>query len=776
MIKKLIFVFLLISVSSLSAEITVTTVDFLEQMGLSFNSAGPVLIQMDAARNRIVVANTLSSSFTVIDGETQRVSNIPLSGRVLQHLKSAAMTLNKTTGDVYLIGIDCFFIISPDKNSSQTVETATQFETIAVDENSGNAFLAGRQNKSLGFYNASSKKFRVVNWLDFEENLLNLNATPPPPIRKVIADRALGQIIAIDGLTARLFLFEAKDGTFKESRQLSLHKGGRWHFAGYNQATHCLYLVIETDQRKVVQAAKIDVSKGSEEIIELPQLTEAVGINYSPKRDEVYIPYDNHPSVHVVDFKNNGAITEIKLPAFGNDASAIDFKNEKLYIASWAHGEIDVVDLKTRQFVKRMPGLGILPHMFNIAFNPHNNKLYIPKGATAVNGTFGAAISVLDPESEEMTKIYTGWAPMDLVEMKTRESFLVFNSEDHFAEVKPNGEIKMHALPFEYPIQASLNAENDVYLSYGAHQSYWPNVYIWDAKNGIITIHAEDLSFYDRRIPRQAQQMVMDKNGVLYFTQNNWGGEEQFLGRLEDDVRLFDIGRRLPLKENVLRETTQRILKYDAEANQLYLVKIGEQEQDASIFQVINLDSQKVAHRSEVGLAATDLKFNETHVFISNFASNTVSILDKNSFKQKTIETGDGPLKLCCLDRKVFVINHLGNSVQEIHKNGKTWKLPVNGLPDNIFVWNDKIVITMHEKNALHILQFDPVKKKFKSLHRFDYPFGDTRFNTRNASFYTNGQFGDAIYSITQGKVDKEGRLWVTDFLSGKLFILEDKN
>ena len=775
MIKKFIVLFCLFSFSSLNAEISVTTIDFLKQMGLKINSAGPVLVKLDAERNRIVVANTLSSSFTIIDGQTHRVMNIPLSGRVLQHLKSAAMTINSKTGDIYLIGIDCFFIITPEKNFSQTVETKIQFETIAVDENSGNVFLAGRQSKWMGFYQTKSKKFRMKKWLDFSENLLNLNATPPPPIRKVICDSTLNKLIAIDGLTAKLFLFNAKNSKLQHSRQLGLNKGGRWHFAGYNQSTHCLYLVIETDKRKVVQAAKIDIATGREEIVDLPQFTEAVGINYCANRDEVYIPYDNYPSVHVVDFKNSGAITEIKLPAFGNNASAIDFKNEVLYIASWAHGEIDVVDLKTRQFIKRIPNLGILPHMFNMAYNPFNNKLYIPKGATAVNGTFGAAISVLDPRTEKMTKIYTGWAPMDLVEIKDRNSFLVFNSEDQFAEVTADANFRIHKLPFDYPIQAALNPDNDVYLSYGAHQSYWPNVYIWDAKNGMLTIHADSLSFYDRRIPRQAQKMTPDKNGVLYFTQNNWGGEEQFLGRLEDDVRLFEIGKRLPLKDKVVRETTQRILKYDAELHQLYLVRIGEQEQDASIFQVIHLDSQKVSHRSEVGLCATDLVFTDQKIYFSNFESNTVSIFDKDTFEQNKVETGKGPLKLCCTGKRVFVINHLENSLQEITKNGKAWELPVEGTPNNIFTWHNKVVITSHKNDMLHILQFDPAKEKFNVLHRYEYPFGNTKFDTRNVSFYVNGQFGDAIYSITQARIDVEGRLWVTDFLSGKLFILEEK-
>ncbi|MFZ5517254.1 MAG: YncE family protein [Candidatus Zhuqueibacterota bacterium] len=775
LIKKLILSLCLSFVVPLHAEITVTTVDFLDAVNLNVNAAGPMLVKMDAERNRVVVANTLSSSVSIIDGATRGVANIRLSSRVLQHLKSDAMTIHAKTGDVYLLGIHCFFIISPEKQTAFTVTTATQFETIAVDEHSGNVFLAGRQSKSLGFFHARSGKFRMVDWLDFAEELMNLNATPPPPIRRVVLDRDLNRAIAIDGLTARLFLFDPGNCKLMETRQLSLNKGGRWHFAGYNQSTHSLYLALETDQRRVIQAARIGIAPNSETIIELPQLTEGVGITYFPDRDEIYIPYDNHPTVHVVNFKQNGMISEIKLPAFGNDASAVDFKNERLYIASWAHGEIDVVDLKTRQFVKRIPGLGILPHMFSMAFNPNDNQLYIPRGATAVNGAFGAAISVLNPVTEEMTKIYTGWAPIDLVAVNSRNSVLVFNSEDQFAEVNSDGQFQMHRLPFDYPICAGLNAAGDVSLSYGAHQSYWPDVYIWDAKNGILTLHTNDLSVYDRRIPRQAQQMAIDKNGVLYFTQNNWGSEEQFIGRLEDEVRLFEIGKRLPLKDQVTRETTQRILEYDAALHRLYLVRAGETDSENSIFQVIDLDSQKVIHRSETGRSATDLMFDSQRIYIANFESNTVTTIDKATFAQTQTATGDGPLTLRRFRDGVYVINHLANSVQEIGGRGSTWPLPVRGLPDNMFVWENRLIITCHQKDRLVILQFNPGDGEFTALHQFDYPFGDTRFDTRNASFYMNGQFGDAIYSLTKAVVDSHGRLWMTDFLAGKLFIFEAK-
>lgn len=775
MFKKLFLILMISMVVPARAEIHVQTVDFLQHAGVEVNAAGPLLVQADPAHDRIVVANTLSSSISIIDGETHAVVNIPLGGRALQHLKSEAMTLSRRTGDVYLIGTKCFYIVSPESRSAITVPTDVQFGSIAVHEKTGNVFVTSRESKRMGFYQAKSRKLTMRDWLDHEEKMINLNQTPPPPIRKVISDNELGKIIAVDGFTSTLYVFDAKTGKPRDSRSVRLASGGRWHLAGYNEKTHCLYLVTETARRKVIEAAKINVVTGEDVVVSLPEFTEGVGINYNPVRDEVYVPYDNHPSVHVVDFDDGGAVEEIKLPAYGNDAGVIDLENDLLYVASWAFGEVDVVDLTTRELQKRITGLGIIPHMFSMTFNPNSNLIYFPKGATAVNGTFGAAVSVLDPAAERCEKIRTGWAPVDLIGLKNRNGFLVFNSEDQFAEVSPNGRYEMHDLPYDYPVEAIHSPSGDVYLSYGPHQSYWPTVYIWGAKNGVLTIDKDNLSFYDRRIPRQAHKMVLDKEGVLYFTQNNWGSEVQFLGTLEDEVRVFQAQKRIALGDTVSREITQRILEYDRELRRIYLVRVGEGDQDVSVFQAIAPDSQKVLAAVELGVTSSDLVFDDEDIYVANFESNSVTIIDKNDFTTRKIRTGEGPIKLCRRHDGVFVLNHLGNSIQAVKENGKPFKLPREGTPNNLFSWNEKIAITSHNDEALFIILFDPADASFTLLHEESYPYGDTSFDTRNVSFYVNGQFGDAVFSITQARTDSDNRLWVTDFLSGKLFIIEDR-
>ena len=399
------------------ADVVVTTVDFAADAGLASSGAGPQLLAVDARRGRLIAANTASSSISIIDCLSRGVDVIPIAGRSLQHLKAEALAVRAKTGEIYLIGATCLSIVRPDDRSAKTIPTGVQFESIAVDEETGNVFLAGRESKELGFYSAKTGKLASVKWLATREELANLNATPPPPIRKVIAAPALGRIVAVDGYTSTVYLFSGGDAKLVSSRTMKLTSGGRWHLAGYNDSTHRLYLVIETNDRRVIEAAKIDVTSGESVVVSLPEFTEGVGVRYNPAREEVYIPYDNHPSVHVVDFKAGGAVTEIALPAYGNDASAVDERGGILYIGSWAHGEIDVIDLAARKLARRIENLGIIPHQFAMVFNPSDAALYYPKGATAVNGTFGAS-----PRNPSQSTSGPGWTSRSGMGMRSPQS------------------------------------------------------------------------------------------------------------------------------------------------------------------------------------------------------------------------------------------------------------------------------------------------------------------------------------------------------------------
>ncbi len=414
--RKIFFIVLIVLCECAFASTTIQKVDFLAAAGLQVNGAGPLLLRLDKERNRLALANTLTSSLTLVHCADNRVTNIPISGRIPQYLKSEALNIDRRSGNIYVIGRKTLHVVFPGAGMSRAFATKKQFEMVAVDENNGHAFMVGRESGELACLDLKKGRMDYIPFAEKEEVVSNLNQTPPPPIRKVVCDTLMRKVFAIDGYTATLHTFDAVSRKHLEQRKLALVSGSRWHFADYSQKKHALILVVETAERKVVQAAKINLDGSPDVIVPLPEFTEAVGVSYNESRDELYIPYDNHPSLHIVDFKVGGHVSEIMLPAYGNDASSLDAEHNMLYVSSWAYGEIDQIDLQKRKLRRRFFQAAILPHMFHMVFNPHDGRLYIPLGATAVNGSFGAALSVLDPNTGRIDKIYTGWAPQELLQ------------------------------------------------------------------------------------------------------------------------------------------------------------------------------------------------------------------------------------------------------------------------------------------------------------------------------------------------------------------------
>ncbi|MDP7111744.1 MAG: hypothetical protein QGH45_07265, partial [Myxococcota bacterium] len=358
----------LAAITPATAEVHVEQLDLASEAGFPVNGLGPMLVRADPARNRVVVANTLSPTLTFIDGATDAVTSVEIGVRGLQHLKDEALAVRQEDGSVYLVAYRSLVIHDPDRPLSPPIPTLVQFESVAVDEATGNAFLAGRESGKLGFYDARRQRLKLLRWTDEGDALDNENQTPPPPLRKVVAlppakPGKPGRIAAIDGFSATLTVFDAAKGRPGKKRSLPLEPGGRWHLAGVDPVSGHIYLVIETAERKAIQAARIHPDHDADDVVvPLPGFGEPVGMLYNVARGEVVIPYDNHPTLHVIEFGEGGSLHDIAIPAFGNDATALTDDGGTLFVGSWAHGEVEEVDLAERRFVGRVQGQGILPH------------------------------------------------------------------------------------------------------------------------------------------------------------------------------------------------------------------------------------------------------------------------------------------------------------------------------------------------------------------------------------------------------------------------------
>ena len=105
----------------------------------------------------------------------------------------------------------------------------------------------------------------------------------------------------------------------------------------------------------------------------------------------------------------------------------------------------------------------------------------------------------------------------------------------------------------------------------------------------------------------------------------------------------------------------------------------------------------------------------------------------------------------------------------------KIIKIPDGLTPDNMVRFDHFIYISAHNHETFCIYKLDTEKGSLAKLLTFSYPYGETTFDNSNTAFYLRGQFGDSIYEISNIKQGKDGKLWVTDLLSGRLFIINNK-
>ncbi len=770
-LKITILGFVLISAALYSA-FEVKEINLLKKSGLTYNGLGPLLIRFDGPRNRIVQVNSISSSITLIDDRTGRVINIPVKKRVPQFLKEESMAIDNESGGIYSIADHSLNIVFPKTKTSLNFNTKYQYEMVAVDSKTKNCLLVGKTTDKALFINIKSRKKKFIRLFNEKENISNLNQTPPPPRRKAVYDRNLKKFIIYDGYTKKLISVNSRNFKVVSERKIKVKEGLRLHFAGYDEKNHFLYLVVETSKRKDIEAVRIDCMGKNDKIIVLPGLTEAVGVKLNPEDEQVYIPYDNHHMVHVADFRS-GKLIKIPLPSFGNDASAYDRNLKKLFIASWAFGEIYIVDLKKMELEKRVRNVGILPHMFNMAYSPLSKKIYIPTGATAVNGCFGSALTTLNTENFKLDKVYTGWGPAGMLFSKKRDSLLVFNSEDQLAEIFLNGQSDFIRLPVRYPADFKIGLNGNIYFSYGPHQSYWPVVYIWSADNGVCELEIKTMQFFKRRTARLAQKIVVDKAGGIWGTQNSWGKEKIFLSYFPKGIRVFSPQERVYFYKMIERENSPRILKYDNKKNEIFLVKTGEKDSEGGNVIVFNALDKKLVKSVQTGTFPTDLEFDEDKFVVSNYMLNSIDVISRSTDEVSRIKSCKNPLDMTKLGDTYYVIGHGDNTLMRYNSTGKKFfKIPYEGLPDRIISDNRVIYIVSHTSSKMILLSFEPLGKRFKKFFEFKYPYGDPGYGSNNSAFFQRGQFSDSIYRISDIVIIKKGKLVIRDFLSGRIFLL----
>jgi hypothetical protein len=129
------------------------------------------------------------------------------------------------------------------------------------------------------------------------------------------------------------------------------------------------------------------------------------------------------------------------------------------------------------------------------------------------------------------------------------------------------------------------------------------------------------------------------------------------------------------------------------------------------------------------------------------------------------------------------VVNHLDTSLtvlqaklgREQVPEPRTIPLPAGALPNNILVeqLSGHVFVTAHGPSEARVYRYDPGLDRVETIHTCEHPYGEVTFDQANAAFMNRGQWGDGVFRLTEMVLDGNGRLWITDYLGGKLFVLK---
>jgi len=781
----------------------VVTVDFLEPLGLGTNALAPQVVCADPAHNRVFAACANSSSVAVVDCATQAVRSVPVGSRMPRRLRDGGMQVNAASGQLFLCGHERLIVVDPREERAVVTPLPADFEALALDERSNRAYLVGRMSGAMVVYEGDTGEMRSVPYSTAAEALPFMAASAPPPIRFPFVDPRRERIYVLDGTTSTLVSIDAVTEQVVASRRIAVGNFPRWHAAGFDPLTGRIFVALENEKRVAVHALAVDVVGSRDVILDLPEgHREPAGVTCDAARGELYIPYDNNELIDLVTFGDSPEVIPIELPSMGVDATAYNGATRTLYAASWMQAALYVIDLEKRKRTLTIPDFPVYPHMNSMAFNRSDGRLYVPSGSTAVNGSFGACLTVFDPSKLSFSELLTGWAPVSLVPRTGARSFFVFSSEREFAEVEPDGSYTIGRLPYPYARQAiPAPGGDEVFVAYGPHSSMWPTPYIGGTRDGIAVLGrscspVEGGGLEVRRdliMPRLAQGLIFDRAGRLWALQNTWGREEPFLICIPPGRESWSILRLPPKVDN---ECLLRLLAIDARTGLLYAGSTGNLNGETGRIYVVDPDLQEILATVDTGRTPADLCIlsaaDHGRAVVANFDDDTVTIIEDAGRKVTTTAVGSHPIALAAHDAEgvVYVVNHLGASLTVLGPGGtRTVPLPAGALPNNIIVepTSGEIFVTAHSAHEARVYRCTPRSKptdasmidgldadEVETIMIHEFAYGEVTFDQANAAFQERAQWGDGLFRLTQMAIDAESEtLWITDYLSGQLWIIE---
>jgi len=349
----------------------------------------PHAVAVNPVTNNIYVANSGSSSVTVINGATNATSTVP-AGTTPDDI-----AINPVTNMIYVVNRDGgnLTVINGTTNATSTVGTGTTPIAVAVNPVTDKIYVA----------NSGSSSVTVIDGATNATSTITAGTSPGaiavnPVTNKIyVANSGSASVTVIDGAT---------------NTAVTVATGGLPISIAVDPVTDKIYVANNSASSVTV----IDGATNSTSTIATGTLPSSVAVD--PVTDKIYVADNGSSSVTIID----GATNTTSTVAVGGSTKnvAVDSVTDEIYVATGAGafpGSVVVIDGATQATTTVNAGAGT----YAIAVNPVTDKVY----ATNYNA---GTVTVVDGPTNVIATVAVGTSPDAVVVNPVTNKIYVANN------------------------------------------------------------------------------------------------------------------------------------------------------------------------------------------------------------------------------------------------------------------------------------------------------------------------------------------------------------
>ncbi len=428
--------------------------------------SGPNAVAVNPVANKIYVANSASNSVTVIDGASNSVTTVTVGS------SPVAVAVNPVTNKIYVANSasNSVTVIDGASNSVTTVTVGSSPVAVAVNPVTNKIYVANSASNSVTVIDGASNSVTTVTVGSSPVAV----AVNPVTNKIYVANSASNSVTVIDGasnstatvtvgsgqkslvvnpVTNKIYVANSASNTVTvidgaSNSTATVTVGSSPHAIAVNSVINKVYVANYASN----SVTAIDGASNSTVTVTAVSGPNAVAVN--PATNKIYVANNSSNNVTVIDGTSNSTVT---VTAVSSPKSvAANSVTNQIYVANSASSSVTVIDGASN--ATTTVTVGSSPNA--VAVNPATNKIYVANNSSN-------NVTVIDGASNATTTVSTGSGPYAVaVNPVTNQIYVANNSSNNVTVIDGASNATATVAVGSHPVALAVNpATNKIYVA-----------------------------------------------------------------------------------------------------------------------------------------------------------------------------------------------------------------------------------------------------------------------------------------------------------------------